>query len=327
MIKVALIAGGDSGEYEISIKSAGIVAQHIPKEKYQVYLIEIQGHHWVYQHQELGRIAIDKNDFSLTIDSEKITFDVVFNAIHGTPGEDGKILAYFEMLRIPFTSTSSISSALTFNKAYCNHVVKASEVLVANSMHLFKEESYEVDGILEHIKLPCFIKPNQGGSSVGMSKVSKNEEILPALEKAFAEDNEVLVEEFIEGRELTIGVLPSKGKLLAFPITEIISKKEFFDYEAKYNPDLNQEITPALIPLSLEKKIQEISKRLFKVLHLKGVVRFDFIQSIEGLYFLEVNTVPGLSSESIIPQQAKAYGFEMADLFDIMLQEALASLH
>lgn len=324
MVKVAVIAGGDSGEYEISIKSAGMVAQYIPKDKYQVYLIEIQGHHWQYQHEELGSIAIDKNDFSLSIGNEKILFDVVFNAIHGTPGEDGKILAYFEMLGIPFTSTVSISSALTFNKAFCNQVVKGAGVLVANSMHLFKEESYSEKDILQNIQLPCFIKPNQGGSSVGMSKVSQADGLLPALKKAFAEDSEVLAEEFIEGRELTMGVLKKDGEVLTLPITEIISKKEFFDYEAKYNPDLNQEITPAQIPISLERKIQETSRKLYQVLHLKGIVRFDFIQSLQGLYFLEVNTVPGLSAESIIPQQAEAFGYEISELFDILLQETLA---
>lgn len=324
MVKVAVIAGGDSGEYEISMKSAGIVAQYIPKDKYQVYLIEIQQGQWIYQHSQMGSIAIDKNDFSLSIGNKKIHFDVVFNAIHGTPGEDGKILAYFEMLGIPFTSTSSISSALTFNKAFCNQVVKGAGVLVANSIHLFKEESYIEKDILQQINLPCFIKPNQGGSSVGMSKVSQLEDLLPALEKAFAEDTEVLAEEFIEGRELTIGVMKRKKEILAFPITEIISKKEFFDYEAKYNPDLNQEITPANIPLSLEQHIQETAKKLYQVLHLKGIVRFDFIQSLNGLFFLEVNTVPGLSAESIVPQQAKAFGYEISELFDIILQETLS---
>lgn len=174
-----------------------------------------------------------------------------------------------------------------------------------------------------NINLPCFIKPNQGGSSVGMSKVTKENEILPALKKAFNEDKEVLVEEFIVGRELTVGALKAKGEILTFPITEIISKNEFFDFEAKYNPELNQEITPANIPLSLEKNIQEISKKLYQSLHLKGVVRFDYIHSLNGLYFLEVNTVPGLSAESIIPQQARAIGYEISELFDNMLQEAL----
>lgn len=323
MIKVALIAGGDSGEYEISIKSAAIVAQNIPSEKYEVYLIEIKGRDWVYRHESLGKINIDKNDFSLTINQEKINFDVVFNAIHGTPGEDGKILAFLEMLKIPFTSTGSISSALTFNKAFCNQVVKNAGFNVANSMHLFKEQTYSAKDILSNINLPCFVKPNQGGSSVGMSKVKTEDEILPALEKAFAEDSEVLVEEFIEGRELTMGTILFNNELITFPITEIISEKEFFDFEAKYNPELNQEITPAIIPISLKEKIEEVSKKLYQVLHLRGIVRFDYINSLNGLYFLEVNTVPGLSAESIIPQQIREYGSSSNEIFDLMIQEAL----
>lgn len=323
MKKVALIAGGDSGEYGISIKSAAIVAQNIPAKKYEVYLIEIKGSDWIYRHESLGEIHIDKNDFSLPINDEKINFDVVFNAIHGTPGEDGKILAYFEMLKIPFTSTGSISSALTFNKAFCNQVVKNTGINVANSMHLFKEQTYSAKDILSNITLPCFVKPNQGGSSVGMSKVNSEEDLMPALKKAFAEDTEVLVEEFIEGRELTIGSIKLNGEIITFPITEIISKKEFFDFEAKYNPELNQEITPAQIPISLKQQIEGISKKLYQVLHLRGIVRFDYINSLNGLYFLEVNTVPGLSAESIIPQQIREYGSSSNEIFDLMLQEAL----
>lgn len=323
MIRVAVIAGGDSGEYDISIKSAAVVAKNIPADKYEVYLIEIKGSKWIYRHDTIGEINIDKNDFSLLINENKIRFEVVFNAIHGTPGEDGKILAYFEMLRIPFTSSSSISSALTFNKAYCNQVVKNAEVLVANSIHLFADEKYTSQDILSKIKLPCFVKPNQGGSSVGMSKVNHEEEIIPAIEKAFAEDSEVLVEEYIAGRELTIGSIKIKGEIITFPITEIISKREFFDFEAKYNPDLNQEITPAQIPLSLKQKIKDTAHHLYKVLHLNGVVRFDFINSLDGLYFLEVNTVPGLSAESIVPQQITEYGWSTMEVFDLMIQEAL----
>lgn len=323
MTKVAVIAGGDSGEYGISIKSASIVAQNINPEKYQVFLIEIKGKNWFYKHPLLGNIGIDKNDFSLTIENEKHNFDVVFNVIHGTPGEDGKILGYFEMLKIPFTSSSAISSALTFNKSYCNQVVKNTGVLVSNSVHLFKDQLLDIEKIQQKINLPCFVKPNQGGSSVGMSKVKTHEELKPAIEKAFAEDTEVLIEEFIEGRELTIGVLKYKGEILTFPITEVISKKEFFDYEAKYNPLLNEEITPAVIPLSLKQKIEETAEFLYRILHLKGVVRFDFINSLNGLFFLEVNTVPGLSAESLVPQQVKHMGYSISQLFDMMLEEAL----
>jgi len=325
MKNVAVIAGGDSGEYVISVKSGAIVAQNIPKEKYQVYLIEIKSGDWYYKDEHGQKITIDKNDFSLSLENKKIHFDVVFNAIHGTPGEDGKILAYFEMLKIPFTSTGSISSALTFNKAYCNQVVKHTNLLkVANSVHLLAGYSYSEEDILNQIKLPCFVKPNQGGSSVGMSKVKDPAEIMNSISKAFKEDTEVIIEEFIEGRELTIGAFKYQNEILTFPITEIISKKEFFDYEAKYNPELNEELTPASIPLSLKENIEKISAQLYQILNLKGVVRFDYINSLDDLYFLEVNTVPGLSAKSIVPQQVRERGWTIGELFDKMLIEAMS---
>lgn len=324
MKRIAVIAGGDSGEYQISVKSGTVVAQNIPKDKYQVFLIEIKSNNWLYKDDHQIVYEIDKNDFSLTIDQNKIKFDAVFNAIHGTPGEDGKILAYFEMLGIPFTSTGSISSALTFNKAFCNQVVKNINIVkVANSIHLFKTQHYTQEEILKQINLPCFVKPNQGGSSVGMSKVNKAEDIMASVERAFEEDEEVIVEEFINGRELTIGAFKYNGQILSFPITEIISKKEFFDYEAKYNPELNEEITPASIPISLKEEIEKVSIQLYQSLNLKGVVRFDYIHSLNGLHFLEVNTVPGLSAESIVPQQVREKGWSISELFDKMIEESL----
>jgi len=319
MKNIAVIAGGDSGEYSISIKSASIVAQNINPKKYHVYLIEIKGKEWFYQDKNVGRIDIDKNDFSLKIADKKITFDKIFNVIHGTPGEDGKILGYFEMLGIPFTSSSAIASALTFNKSFCNQVVKNADVLVANSMHLFNNQEYNTKEILSKITLPCFVKPNQGGSSVGMSKIKEAKDLQAAITKAFAEDTEVLIEEFIEGRELTIGAYNNGKEIMAFPITEIISENEFFDYESKYNSSLSEEPTPANIPLSLKAEIEKTAIHLYKVLNLKGIVRFDFIHSLKGLYFLEVNTVPGMSSESIIPKQIGVMGYDIGEFFDMIL--------
>lgn len=319
MKNIAIIAGGDSGEFEISVLSAQMVSENINADKFNSYLIEIKGSNWIHKHATLGDISIDKNDFSLTIGNDKIVFDKVFNVIHGTPGEDGKILGYFEMLGIPFTSSSAISSGLTFNKAYCNQVVKNAGYKVANSVHLFKDQEYSLTAILDKIKMPCFVKPNQGGSSVGMSKVKEAQELQAAIDKAFAEDTEVLIEEFIEGRELTIGVLRKESEILVFPITEIISKNEFFDYEAKYDSSLNEEITPASIPLSLKANIEKSSKELYQVLNLSGIVRFDYINSLNGLYFLEVNTVPGMSSESIIPQQIREMGLTVSEVFDWVL--------
>ncbi len=323
MKNVALIAGGDSGEYDISIKSASLVAEHIPSQKYHVYLIEIQASDWVYQHPTIGRININKNDFSLNINGEIIRFDVVFNAIHGTPGEDGKILGYFEMLNIPFTSSSSISSGLTFNKANCNRVVQQLGFQVAKSVHLIKDQDFSIADILKTAGLPCFVKPNQGGSSVGMSKVKETEDLLPAIKKAFMEDTEVLVEEYANGRELTIGVMNHHHEIWAFPITEVISKREFFDYEAKYNSALNEEITPADISQEITKEIRETSKYLFQALNLKGITRFDYISTEKGLYFIEVNTVPGLTTESLVPKQIKEMGYSLGEIFDYTLQDAM----
>jgi len=323
MKNIALIAGGDSGEHDISIKSAAVVAQNIPSNKYHVYLIEVKGGSWIYRHDTFGKIDIDKNDFSLTIDGEKILFDTVFNAIHGTPGEDGKILGYFEMLGIPFTSSSAISSGLTFNKSYCNKVVGAAGVKVARSVHLIDSYAYDAAKILKTVSLPCFVKPNQGGSSVGMSKVKKAEELVPAIEKAFAEDSQVLIEEYIEGRELTMGMFEYQGELISFPITEVISKNEFFDFEAKYDASLNEEITPADISDDIKIHIENTAERLYQILNLRGVVRFDFIASKEGLNFIEVNTVPGLSTESLVPQQIRKMGLRIGDVFDMMLMSVI----
>jgi len=323
MKNIALIAGGDSGEHDISIKSAAVVAQNIPSNKYHVYLIEIKGGSWVYRHDVLGEIDIDKNDFSLSIEGEKILFDAVFNAIHGTPGEDGKILGYFEMLGIPFTSSSAISSGLTFNKSYCNKVVGAAGVKVARSVHLIEGFAYEAATILNTVSLPCFVKPNQGGSSVGMSKIKKADELMPAIEKAFAEDSQVLIEEYVEGRELTMGMFGYQGELISFPITEVISKNEFFDFEAKYGEGLNEEITPADIPDELKLHIENTAGRLYQALNLRGVVRFDFMAAKEGLYFIEVNTVPGMSTMSLVPQQIRKMGLRIGDVFDMMLMSVI----
>ncbi len=321
--KIAIIAGGDSGEYSISIKSASMVSAQIDKSKYDLYLIEIKGSNWIYNHYEIGDIQVDKNDFSLNIVNEKICFDLIFNLIHGSPGENGKLQGYFDMLGLPYTSSNAVTSALTFNKAYCNAVVKSAGVNVSKSVHLFKIDKIDLETLLQQISLPVFVKPNQGGSSVGMSKVIHINELDSALEKAFAEDDEILVEEFIKGREMTCGVFEYNGEIMRFPITEIISKKDFFDYEAKYNSAFADEITPANISNKLKDEVQNTSAKLYKVLNCKGVVRFDFISTEEKLWFLEVNTVPGMSDASIIPQQIQAMGYSPKEFYSMIIEEAL----
>ncbi len=319
---IAIIAGGDSGEYPISIKSASMVSAKIDPSKYNVFVIEIKGFNWIYKHPEFGNIQIDKNDFSLSLGKNKIVFDLVFNLIHGSPGENGKLQGYFDLLGLPYTSSNVISSAITFNKAYCNHIVKGNGVAVSKNMHLFKSHPVEPAEILKTINLPAFVKPNQGGSSVGMSRVNRASDLSAALEKAFAEDDEILIEEYIKGRELTCGIFKYKNEIMRLPVTEILSKKEFFDYEAKYDKAFADEITPAAISAELTQEIQETSARLYRVLNCKGIVRFDYISTAEKLWFLEVNTVPGMSNESIIPQQIEAMGYSLSAFYEMIIEEA-----
>lgn len=321
---IAVIAGGDSGEYGISIKSGSVVAEMLDKEKYNTYLIQIMGKDWFCE-LDGEKIQIDKNDFSLPVGDERITFDCVFCAIHGTPGEDGKMPAYFEMLNIPYTSSDSMISALTFNKSYCNRVVSSFGVQVSGSVHLFRNEPSTTEEVLENLTLPVFVKPNAGGSSVGMSKVKNAVELQAAIERAFEEDDEVLVEEFVEGRELTCATMNYKGQMMVFPICEIVSKKEFFDFEAKYNPSLAEEIVPAKISTEQELEIKQTSAFLYKKLNCKGVVRADYIWSKkeDALYFIEVNTVPGITRESIVPKMAREMNISLTELFTMLVEDAI----
>ncbi len=323
MKKVAVVCGGNSGEKVISLKSSAFVIENLDAEKYQGYQVLIEGTSWNYIAPDGTEYPIDRNDFSVNVNGLHIKFDVVFNIIHGDPGENGKLQAYFEMLGIPNTSSDSTVSALTFNKAYCNHIVRDLGVNVAASMHLFKSNTIDKDAILSRVGLPCFVKPNSGGSSIGMSRVNSEEDLLPAIEKAFAEDDEILVEEFFEGRELTCGVMQTKGQMVVFPICEVVSKKEFFDYEAKYNDDLVEELIPAPIDNDVAEVIKANAVFLYKSLHLSGVARIDFIFKGDEYIFLEVNTIPGLSAQSIVPNMARSYGWTNSELIDRIIEEAL----
>ena len=323
MKKVAVVCGGNSGEKVISLKSSQFVIDSLDAHKYQGYQVLIEGKVWNYVAPDGTEYPIDKNDFSISQNGEKIQFDVVFNIIHGDPGENGKLQAYFEMLEIPNTSSDSTVSALTFNKAYCNHIVRDMGVNVAASMHLFKSNSLDEQAILDRVGIPCFVKPNSGGSSIGMSKVNELKDLLPAIKKAFVEDDEVLVEEFFAGRELTCGLMQAKGEMIVFPLCEIVSKKEFFDYEAKYNDNLVEEIIPAPIDNTVAEVIKANAVFLYKSLHLSGVARIDFIFKGDEYIFLEVNTIPGLSAQSIVPNMARAYGWTNEELIGRIIEEAL----
>jgi D-alanine-D-alanine ligase len=320
MLNIAIIYGGDSGEYEVSVKSAKQVELNLDRTRYTPFLISIRGKAWTYDGGS-GRVDIDKNDFSLTLGGEKILFDMVFNAIHGTPGEDGKMQGYFDLIGLPYTSSGLTTSALTFNKSFCKGVVAQYGTAVAKSAHLFRSDPTASEKIRKTLALPVFIKPNNGGSSVGMTKVNEWEELDTALIKAFNEDDEVLAEEFISGRELTCGVFKSEGKVVALPVTEIISKNDFFDFEAKYKDGLANEVVPAEVPEEVSLECQQISAFLFERLKCKGVVRFDYIYTGEKFYFLEVNTVPGMSEASIVPKMVKAYGWSVSEFYGRLIEE------
>jgi D-alanine-D-alanine ligase len=325
---IALVAGGYSGEYVISVQSAAVIESNLDSSKYEVYKVIITRESWIHTAKDGKVYPIDKNDFTLTINGLKIKFDAVFIGIHGTPGEDGRLQGYFEMLNIPFTSCGMVTSAITFNKSYCNKIVAALNVVnVAKSRHIFSNQPYDAAQILQQLRLPVFVKPAEGGSSIGMSKVSEAADLQPAIERAFKEDTQVLIEEFIKGRELTIGLYQANGKLTVLPITEVISSKEFFDYEAKYTPGVSNEITPAQVPDAVTQLVQKTASSLYHLLNCRGIVRIDFIweEATGNLYFLEANTMPGQSENSLVPQQVRAAGKTLQDFYGELVEACLQS--
>ena len=322
--KVALVTGGLSGEAQISYKSAVTVNGNLDRSKFDVFQIDINPSGWWYTPENSAPQKVNRDDFSITDGGSKINFDVVLLCIHGTPGEDGKLQGYFDMLGLPYTSCDAATSALTFNKRYTVAVAAFGGISVANSMHLFKHTPVSPENILAKLQLPVFVKPNNGGSSIGMSKVTTADALATALEKAFKEDTQVLVEEFISGREFTIGVFKTKGALQVLPITEIETSNEFFDFEAKYQGK-SVETTPAFISETMQSQLEAAAKRVYEVLNCRGVVRIDFIYNEQkGLpYMLEVNTVPGQSAASVIPQQVKAMGVSLQDFYTSIVEESL----
>src|SRR5688572_20828702 len=323
--KIALVTGGFSGEAVISYKSAVTIGNNLDPEKFDVYKIDINPTGWFYKIADGRQIDVDKNDFSLQIENEKIKFDAVFIGMHGTPGEDGKLQGYFDTLGIPYTSCDAATSAITFNKRYTVAVAKMADVAVANSVHLFRNLQLPVAKLASQLKLPVFVKPNNGGSSIGMSKVEKREELESAIEKAFKEDNQVLVEEMVKGREFTVGVFKTKGNIVVLPITEVRAHddKSFFDFEAKYQGK-STETTPADLDEVSADKIREEARKIYRVFNCRGVVRIDFIYHAERSrpYMLEINTIPGQSEASIIPQQVKAMGWSLKEFYTKLVEEA-----
>jgi D-alanine-D-alanine ligase len=323
MKNVAIIMGGYSSEYQISLTSGGVVYQYLDKTKYNLFKVHIFKNKWVYVDELNEEFPINKNDFSIEANGKKITFDVVFNAIHGTPGEDGLMQAYFELLGIPQTSCDYYQSALTFNKRDLLSVLKPYGIKTATSFYLNLGDEFNAEKIIETVGLPCFVKPNKSGSSFGISKVKTKDELLPAIENAYKEDNEIIIESFLDGVEVSVGVINYKGKVTVLPITEIVSENDFFDYEAKYLGK-SQEITPARISDELKLKVETVAKRAYEVLKMRGFSRSEFIIVNNEPYMLEMNTIPGMTTESILPQQAAAAGISLTELFDNAIELALA---
>jgi len=319
---IAIIMGGYSSEYQISLKSGNVVYNTLDKNKYKAFRIHIFKEKWVYVNDENQEFPIDKNDFSFTENGIKVTFDCVFNAIHGSPGEDGFMQGYFNLLQIPHTSCGMYQANVTFNKRDCLSVLKPYGILCAESYYLNEGDEINHKAIIDKVGLPCFVKANKAGSSFGISKVHKIEDLDNAIKVAFKEDDEIIIESFLNGTEVSVGVITYKGKTTVLPITEIVSENDFFDYEAKYLGK-SQEITPARISKTQEALVRAEAKKVYEILKMKGFTRSEFIFKDEKPHLLEVNTVPGLTEASILPQQAAAAGISTEELYSNAIEEAL----
>lgn len=322
--KIALVTGGYSGEAEVSYNSTKTIAQHIDKSRYDSYIIDITPEGWWFTHENGQKQPVDKNDFSITTSVGRVKFDAVIFGLHGTPGEDGKLQGYFDMLGLPYTSCSASVSALTFNKRYTVALAAMSGIAVARSLHFYQSDTVSVEHIASTLRFPVFVKPANGGSSIGMSKVPDATGLAAAIEKAFAEDDQILIEEFIEGREFTVGVIKKDGSPFTLPLTEVVSENYFFDFEAKYHGK-SRETTPAEVDEDIAEKIREAARKIYKVFNCQGVIRIDFIynEAVGEPYMLEINTIPGQSAASVVPQQVRALGWTLTDFYSMLIEEAL----
>jgi D-alanine-D-alanine ligase len=320
---IAVIAGGDSSEFVVSVKSGANVLAAIDSGRFRPWLVQMRGNEWEVMQGEKKIAPVDKSNFSFTLNGEKIQFDFAYITIHGTPGEDGIFQGYFNLLKIPCSTSNIHSSSLTFNKWFCNNYLKTFGIKMARSLNLRKGERVNQHNIVKNLGLPLFVKPNAGGSSFGITKVKNENDLLPALEKAWEESNEALVEEFINGTEFTCGLVKTGGKKIVFPITEIIPKNEFFDFEAKYTPGATDEITPARLPEELYEKCRQLSSEIYDLCQCSGIVRVDYILKNKEFYFLEVNTTPGMTATSFIPQQINAMGLTLQEILTKVIEDKL----
>lgn len=321
---IAFVTGGYSSESVISYKSAVTIEKNLDTGKFDVYKIDVRPEGWVYEYEN-GKVHVDRDDFSILLSGKKIWFDAVLIGIHGTPGEDGKLQGYFDLHNIPYTSCDAATSALTFNKRYTLAVAAFAGIPTARSEHLFAGNRLSAKEIASRLSFPLFVKPNNGGSSIGISKVNSIEDLPAALDKAFKEDDQVLVEEFISGREFTVGVFKSTGGITVLPITEVKTGNEFFDFEAKYHGK-SEEFTPAQINEEMAGNLRDTAKKVFMIFNCRGVVRIDFIynEKDDKPYLLEINTVPGQSEASIVPQQVKAMGLTLKEFYTSLIEDALS---
>ncbi len=323
---IAFVTGGYSGEAEVSYKSAINIEAGIDTGRYEYYRIDITPASWFHLTGEGNKIPVDKNDFSLEINGKKIKFEAVLIGIHGTPGEDGKLQGYFDLMNLSYSSCDAATSALTFNKRYTVAVAAFAGIQVSRSVHLFKQDKPDATAVAGRVAMPVFVKPNNGGSSIGMSKVNRKEDLGQALEKAFKEDDQVLVEEFISGREFTVGVFRTDREIIVLPITEVKTTKEFFDFEAKYSPGFTEETTPAIVDDAIAMKIRDTARKIYQVFNCSGVVRIDMIynEAKGEPFMLEINTVPGQTAASVVPQQVRAMGWTLKQFYSALIEDALS---
>ncbi len=320
---IAVVYGGDSSEFVVSVKSSKNVFESIDPGIYNVWKVQMKGLVWEVFEDKKVIAPIDKNDFSFSIKGEKIKFDFAYITIHGTPGEDGKLQGYFDMVKIPYSTCGVYSSALTFNKYFCSNYLRNFGVPMAKSVRLFKGDQDDADWLVEELGLPMFVKPNAGGSSFGITKVKEKGQLLEALKIARNESTDILVEQFIDGPEFTCGLVKLSDQELIFPVTEVIPQNEFFDFEAKYTAGKTEEITPARISPELTQKIQQLSSRIYDLCDCSGIVRIDYILKDSEFYFLEVNTTPGMTATSFVPQQIAAMGKALGDVLGLIIEDKL----
>ena len=320
--KIAIVAGGDSSEYQVSLRSAQGLESFMDKTRYDVWIVVIHGMDWHVQLPDGSTTPIDRNDFGFNWQGEHICFDYAYITIHGTPGENGLLEGYFELIRLPYSTCSPLVSAMTFNKFVLNQYLRGFGVRVAESLTLKKGRQISDDDVVDRIGLPCFIKPTCGGSSFGTTKVKTREQIQPAIEAALNEADEVMIESFMQGTEITCGCYKTKTKSVVFPITEVVSQDEFFDYDAKYNGKVS-EITPARIPEETAERVSKLTSAIYDILSCHGIIRVDYIITEgEKLNLLEVNTTPGMTATSFIPQQVRAAGLEISEVLSDIIEDS-----